>query len=350
MTRFNYDKCCILIPFKDAYNLLYDCLGSVLAHLPIGVRVLLVDDGSEISVTNSLLSEVLAHPQVILLRHSVNRGAAAARNTGFNWCRSHDIEIVILLDSDCLVQPQFVEIHCDLHLAYPEITCIGGGIQGLGQGIWAGLDGLMSWFTSIPTAPMRQVYGIYHIPSTNMSLKLADLDKFEHLFDPQLRTGEDVIFVKRMIKAGLQVIYHPQPVIFHCDRNQFQGFLKHQWRWGLHTYVVRFNHRKWNDVKRFSFAFLFACCLPLFALFCTILISVPWVQRSPAYLKYLPLLFLVNVFKSVAVLTGIISPNYALRSKNEQENTSLDLRCNQEISHAECLEGSIRNDWEIQNL
>lgn len=308
-----FAKCCILIPFKDCHNILYDCLAAVVAHLPADAQVLLIDDGSETNAANSPLSEFLAHPQIVLLHHSMNRGAGAARNTGINWCRSHDIEIVILLDSDCLVQSGFVETHCRLHGEYPNTTCIGGGIQGVGEGIWAKIDGLMSWFTSIPSAPMREVSGVYHIPTTNMSLKLSHLDDFKpQLFDEKLCTGEDVVFVRQLIKDGLRVIFYPQPVVWHCDRSTFKDFLQHQWRWGLHTYIVRLGNKGWGNAKRFAFGGLFALCLPAFALFCTTLNIIPWLKRSPFYLKYYPVLFLVYFYKSIAVLIGIFCPNTAL--------------------------------------
>jgi len=303
------NKCCILIPFKDNHHILHECLTTVISHLPIEAKVLLIDDGSEVSLASSPLAKFLSHPQIILLHHAVNLGVATARNTGLSWCRSNDIEILILLDSDCLISAGFVETHCQLHTEYPDVTCIGGGIQGVGEGIWAKLDGLMSWFTSIPNTPIRQVSGVYHIPTTNMSLKLSHFDR---LFDPQLRTGEDVVFVRQLIKAGLQVLYSPQPVIWHFDRTTFSDFLQHQWRWGLHTYAVRLGDKQWNDVQRFLFGILFALCIPAFALFCTTLNMIPWLNRSISNLRYFPALLLVYLYKSIAVLVGIFDPSKAL--------------------------------------
>lgn len=97
-------------------------------------------------------------------------------------------------------------------------------MNGVGDGIWATLDNLMSWFTSIPHTPLRDVDGLYHIPTTNMSLKLNVLSQESPLFDAHLRTGEDVQFVQRLRRAGYKLMFSPQPEISHYDRQSFADF------------------------------------------------------------------------------------------------------------------------------
>ena len=311
------DKCAVIIPYKDCSQILSKCLDSLVPILPLGTKVLLIDDGSTLDAfKDPLLARFLKDKSIHYLRHQINQGPAAARNTGIRWCQYQDLKLVILLDSDCLVQPNFVETHCQLHRQYPDAICIGGSINGIGEGFWARLDGLMSWFTSIPDSPKREVGNIYHIPTTNMSIKLSLLPTDELPFDVRLRTGEDVVFCRKLRNAGARVLFCSQPEIYHLDRTNLRDFLRHQYRWGLHTYVVRFGNLDWGRSKRASVAVIFFFLMPAFAIISSTLNIIPWLKKSLTYLKYWPLLFLVYLFKGVAIFLGICSPGKALYTEN----------------------------------
>jgi glycosyltransferase involved in cell wall biosynthesis len=284
-----------------------------MATLPEAVQVVLIDDGSETPATDHrILQDYLQDPRVHLLQHAENRGAAAARNTGIQWCRTQGIELVILLDSDCVVKPGFVEAHCRLHVEYPHIACIGAAIQGLGAGLWAELDKVISWTTSIPGSPMRSVNGMYHIPTTNMSLKLSHLPRDLARFDARLRTGEDVVFVQKLQQAGISILFHPTPEIEHVDRDTLKGLLDHQYRWGLHTYTVRSNLAQVNHLQRWILALGFGLCIPIYACLGSWLILWPWMAQSLFYGRYYLPLVLVYLVKGLAVLEGIWDPDKAL--------------------------------------
>ncbi|PZO44179.1 MAG: hypothetical protein DCF19_02975 [Pseudanabaena frigida] len=307
-----YTKCCIVIPYKDSSHILARCLNSLLSSIPLTTSIVVIDDGSQISgKTDPHLVDFWRDRRLNLLQHSQNLGAGAARNTGIQWCYEQGIEIVVLLDSDCSVQSGFVESHCQLHDRYPEVMVFGGAICGIGKGIWANVDNLMSWFTSIPNSPMREVKGIYHIPTTNMSLKLKMLDREIPLFDIHLRTGEDVRLVKRLRSNGYKLMFSPQPEISHYDRQGFADFLQHQYRWGLHTFVLRFPNYQHNKLVRFLLVPLFILLLPLFAIAASSVSIAPWLRQSLKYLWYFPIVFCVYLWKGLAVIVGTCNPQLA---------------------------------------
>jgi len=308
--------CYVLIPFKDCGSVLAECIESLLLQLTDGVEIVLIDDGSQPEAANDpLLQPFLGHNRIHLLRHGVNLGPSAARNTGLRWCREAGAEIVILLDSDCLAEPGFIDAHIRMQRQNPERVCIGGAIQGRGRGAWARLDALMSWFSSIPGTPARSVEEPYHLPSTNMSLKLKRLPQTDEVFNPRLKTGEDVAFVKSLRSRGETVFFSPEPEIIHRDRETFAGFLRHQYRWGLHTYVVRFGEGNLSKWRRAVFACAFVPGFPVYVAMATWLNVAPWLKRSPAYLLYVPLLLLFYAVKGIAVLSGTIRPDQALYPK-----------------------------------
>lgn len=310
------NKCCVVIPYKDNHKALANCLGSLMIGTSSTTKIVLVDDGSQIPVKNAPnLADFCDDNRLHLICHEKNKGAAAARNTGIQWCVEQDAEIAILLDCDCLVESGFVEMHCQLHTHYVDTVCIGGAVSGIGQGIWAHLDNLMSWFTSVPDAPMREVKGIYHIPTTNMSLKLKNLSKEMPLFDVRLRTGEDVCFIKRLQAARYPILFSPQPKIKHCDRQSFKDFIHHQYRWGLHAFIIRAGDREWHFPLRLLLALLFSLFLPIFAIAASIITIFPWMHRSPTYFKYFPAMLGVYFLKGTAIVVGIIDPKQAIHNK-----------------------------------
>jgi len=305
--------CYVLIPFKDGDEVLEICIDSLLPQLTDGVEVVLVDDGSRIKAAEKpLLQRFLGDSRVHLLSHDVNRGPAEARNTGLAWCKEAGAEIVILLDSDCLAKPGFVEAHIRLHGENPGQACIGGAIQGQGEGVWAHLDALMSWFSSVPGTPARIVNEPYHLPTTNMSLKMNSLPAPGQTFNPRLKTGEDVAFIKDLRRRGETILFSPEPEIIHRDRRSAAGFFRHQHRWGLHTYVVRFGEQSLSPWRRGLFVLGFIPGLPVYVVLTTLLNIVPWLRRSPGYLVYIPVLLLLYGIKGTAVLLGAINPALAL--------------------------------------
>lgn len=303
----------VVVPVFGRFDMLKENAEGLLCGLPDGVCVLLVDDGSRpLAVDDAGLKSVLADPRVILLRHPENRGPGAARNTALAWCRMQGVGLIVLLDSDCRVEPGFVERHIKLHRRHPNVACIGGAIQGEGRGLAARLDGIMSWFTSIPGTAGRRIDEPLHLPTTNMSLKLARLPATADVFDPNLRTGEDVALIKDLRRRGETVMFFPEPVVHHSDREDFKSFLNHQMRWAFHTYPVRFGYTRPRRMLR---AFLFAgflVALPAFALYASWLNMTPWLTRDKRYAAYWPAVLLVFVLKGFGILVGIVDPGRAL--------------------------------------
>lgn len=305
-------RAAVIVPFLGVPEALAPTLEAVLAHLPRGARLVVVDDGCVAPVSASTtLAFATGDPRLALLRHPQRRGPGAARNTAIGWCRQNGIDLVILLDADCIPPPDFVAQHLARHREHPDVVCIGGAIEGQGTGLWARLDGLLSWFTSMPHSASREVTGAMHIPTTNMSLKLtARLPSGP--FDERLRTGEDVVFVRELQRAEDPLLFCPTPVIMHRDRCRLADMLAHQLQWGRHTYFVRFGGPRDSLLRRAAFALLFGLATPLYASVATWLTLRPWLPRHPRDWPLLPLVWVMYVLKGMAAIDGALRPHRAL--------------------------------------
>jgi glycosyltransferase involved in cell wall biosynthesis len=281
--------------------------------LPSNGSILVVDDGSSPPFKPSAATR----RNVKVLSHGENQGVAASRNTAIEHCRDEGVGIVIMIDSDCIPADNCLEEHLALHASRPEVTAIGGAIFGIGDGLWARVDGAMSWVHSMPYGTEHEVRPPYHLPTTNFSFKLADISSFDEPFDARLQTGEDAYFVRRLIHAGKIVLFSPLPQIQHRDRTRFMAMLAHHYKWGYHQYYVQLGSdispRCFRLWYRLPFLAVFVPLMPIFALLGAWLNICPWLRARPSHLAYFPFFYLVWMAKALAVVVAAVKPEIGLR-------------------------------------
>lgn len=101
----------VVVPTYNQADLLRECLRSLTQQsLPHDrYEVVVVDDGST-DGTQAVLAEF--GPPVRSIRFPANRGRSAARNVGI---RDADATLVVLVDSDIVVRPDFLQSHLRTH-------------------------------------------------------------------------------------------------------------------------------------------------------------------------------------------------------------------------------------------
>jgi len=309
---------CVIIPFLNRFTLLADCLQALQSALLAQSQVLLVNDGSDGDPwLEPGLRTWLSHSQIHLVEHPKNLGVAASRNSALHWCRRNNIDIAIMLDSDCRPPSNFIKEHLQLHKDHPQAAAIGGAIVGRGKGLWAELDNVTSWVHAMPHGQHRQVDHPYHLPTTNLSLKIKKLPPEEQVFDERLITGEDAQLIRKLRAAGEQALFSPQPVVEHQDREDLISVIKHHYDWGHHQYFVQlgrdFSRPVFQWWYRLPFALIFLLATPLYALMGSVLNIKPWLKYKPHYLGYFPLIYILWCGKSLALLCTALNPRRYLR-------------------------------------
>lgn len=308
---------CIIIPFLGRLDQVERCVRPLLEQRLPETEILLVNDGTPVTAVAEQLRAILKNPCVHVVHHAENLGVAAARNTAIEWCAERDVEVVLMIDSDCLPGNDFIVRHLALHREYPDAACFGCGVIGVGRTFWAKLDKVMSWVHSVPFGEIRAVNHPYHLPTTNFSLKMSALPAGQAAFDGRLQTGEDALLIRAFRRRGKPVLFSPQPVIYHFDRTTFSGVFKHHYIWGYHQYFVQLNQdiapRSFQPWYRALFLLAFIPCMPLFALLGAVLNLKPWARHKPQYLLFFPLVLLVWMGKAVAVAEAAARPHQCLR-------------------------------------
>jgi GT2 family glycosyltransferase/glycosyltransferase involved in cell wall biosynthesis len=96
----------VVIPVYGGGEVTLDCIRSVLAALPRGSRVVVVDDASPEPELARELDRMAGKRLIRLIRHPANLGFPASANAGLRACAGHD---VVLLNSDTLVPEGWLE-------------------------------------------------------------------------------------------------------------------------------------------------------------------------------------------------------------------------------------------------
>lgn len=201
----------VVIPVYDQPDQLGECLAALRAASP-AAHPIVVDDAS----SSTRVAEVAQAHGATLLRHSVNRGPAAARNTGLRHSTS---AIVACVDADCAVGPGWLEVLIP-HFDDPRVGAVaprirarpepGAGLLGRYQQDRSALD--------MGPRPELVTHGaaLGFLPSATILLRRSSTGP--EPFDERMRVGEDVDLVWRLIDTGHLVRYEPAAVVSHAMR------------------------------------------------------------------------------------------------------------------------------------
>ena len=84
-------------------------------------QIVVVDDAS-LQLPGDWLDDLVCPFPLKLIRHSTNQGRAQARNTGLGAAEG---ELIVFLDSDMTVEPDFLKVHTAVHKCHSNRVVIG---------------------------------------------------------------------------------------------------------------------------------------------------------------------------------------------------------------------------------
>ena len=198
------DDVTIIVPVYADPERLRACLGA----LSGGAPVIVVDDGSP---DPAPIAAVARQAGARYVRHPVNRGPAAARNTGLRMVAT---PLVAFVDADC-VPPRGFPGRLTQHLADPAVGLVAPRIVSSerGRGPVAAYERARAALDMGPHPSLVRPYSmVWYVPSATM---VARREALGSGFDEGLELGEDVDLVWRLHDAGWQVRYEPVVVVAH---------------------------------------------------------------------------------------------------------------------------------------
>ena len=212
----------VVIPTYNRAADLIDCLGSLRKAGVDESRIIVVDNASQ-DDTVPLVQKTF--PAVHLLAQETNLGASRASNVGFSYALDHHASHVLRLDSDTVVQPDFLEPLLATSLGDSRIGVVAPKIYYYDppDEIWyAGADAHPFHFGATNTQ-RHQKDGPANLSKREVDyawgaamLITADALKITHGFDPDFFIYyEEIDLCLRVKKAGMQIIFVPDSIIWH---------------------------------------------------------------------------------------------------------------------------------------
>lgn len=200
------------------------------AGAPGGVRVLVVDDGSD---DPAAVAEVAARYGARLIRRPVSGGPAAARNTGLAAMAAGGADgLVAFVDSDCVPSPGWLQRLAG-HFADPAVVAVAPRIVPL---VASAAGPVLSAFAAARSpldlgpdeALVRPGSRVSYVPTAALLVRRSALDGF----DEALRYGEDVDAVWRLVAAGGRVRYDPSVTVAHAEPASWPAWLRRRHHYG----------------------------------------------------------------------------------------------------------------------
>ncbi len=216
----------VIVPVRDRAAMLARCLDAVGTDRPVVV----IDDASR---NADEIARVCAARGATVIRRDVNGGPAAARNTGLARI---DSEFIAFLDSDCVPPADWID-RLSEHLTDPAVAAVAPRIGAVGSPTLAGRYGAVHGSLDLgdreaKVAPLTRVA---YVPTAALFVRhsaLSDIAAGGRVFDPELRCGEDVDVIWRLIEAGWRIRYDPSVVVAHDEPDTLRHLLTRRFRYG----------------------------------------------------------------------------------------------------------------------
>ena len=159
-------------------------------------------------------------PAVQLITLSKRTLPGSARNLGIDSAKG---EIIAFLDSDCVVEPDWLERRLEIH--HQGHRMVGGSVKNGTPGNLVGTAGYVCEFREFQAVGKPR--SVDHVPTCNVSYDqdlLASSGGFPDDYYPQ----EDLLFHWRLTKEFGHIYFDPELYALHINRTERKSFLKHQ--------------------------------------------------------------------------------------------------------------------------
>jgi glycosyltransferase involved in cell wall biosynthesis len=204
-------KACVLIPIYDHGA----TIGAVVDEIiPLGLPVLIVDDGSHAETQASIERARAKHASVTVLRHPQNRGRGAALQTGYREAAAHGFSHALQLDADGQHDASDAKLLLAAAARDPSALVLGArdfpaeAPRARRWGRWISI--VQVWLETGSRAVRDPLCGYRVMP---LAPTLAILDRVAcgaHMeFDPEI--------IVRLVWSGVPVVNVPTRVRYYAD-------------------------------------------------------------------------------------------------------------------------------------
>jgi len=218
----------VAVPCYNGSRTIRRALESLMAQdLPSPYEVIVVDsscDGTDIVVREEF-------PSVQLIRRETRTPVGAARNLAVGRARGN---IIAFFDADCVADPGWLRYLANAHGT--NVAGVGGSVANGNPASLVGWASFLMEFSRLaPSSPRRLVSDIV---GCNCSYKRWVFETYGLYHDGDY-AGDDMLFNRRLILAGERLLFEPRALVYHQNREDLRGFLRHMRHLGEGVGMVR---------------------------------------------------------------------------------------------------------------
>lgn len=191
----------VIIPTRNREKIITKCLEYILNQTYSPYEVIVIDDGSEDNTKESLV-KFSGYKNFRYISVKERKGPAYCRNLGVKESRG---EIIIFIDSDIFVLPDFIESHIEAHKSHPKMNVAVGPVIAISK-----LDG------DLPKKGSILDFSNAYFASGNASLHrdiYLRAGGFDEVFN--VYGWEDIDFGLKLKRLGVRSIKVPKAVGYH---------------------------------------------------------------------------------------------------------------------------------------
>ena len=206
----------VVIPSYKPGAMIFDVLESVMAQQVAVPLDVVVADSSPEDPTEAIQAR---YPDVRVVHLKRRTLAGRARTLGAQHAKG---DIVFFTDTDCIVDPHWIEGHLEFHRQGYRV--VGGGIRnGTPRNLVGTVEYLLEFNEFTAYTRPREVRAV---PSCNLSVEREIFDKVGYF--PDFLKGEDTLFCENIILSGEKIFFRPDAAITHRNRTSFRHYIKNQ--------------------------------------------------------------------------------------------------------------------------
>ena len=225
---------------------------TILARSLSEIRVIVVDDCSP---------QPVAIDGVTVVRHDANQGPGVARNTGLALATT---PFVAFIDDDVTITPECIQLLAaqmsdeNVALVAPRIiSSQNSRLTGAYESLHSPLD-----LGNHPSL-IRPFARVSYVPAATIVCR-TDVVRELNGFTTNMRMGEDVDFVWRLVDAGYTCRFEPSLTCVHESRSTPRALLKQRFGYGTSAASLSATHRPYVSPLRANVVLL----VPSVALLC----------------------------------------------------------------------------------
>lgn len=237
----NKDTISIIIPVHNGEKTIEKCLGSVINQSIKEFEVVVVDNASNDSTKELILSFSKKDPRIKYVFEG-RKGRGEARARGIEYSKG---SIVAWTDSDCEVPHQWLEQLSNPILRGDEMVVQGNEDQIRG-GYWSE-EGQKAGQRHMDSQVKVPPY-IDHVDTKNFAIR-KDLLLGVGGFDKRLKALEDFELKVRLKKNGNKVIYLRDLRVKHHHRERFRDLFRNRFEQGYWAAVTFYLHKDFFNSK-----------------------------------------------------------------------------------------------------